>query len=39
MATFFARENNLSLEELEEIMKITEEEIKKEKEEKPWKRY
>ena len=39
MATFFARENNLSLDELEEIMKITEEEIKKEKEEKPWKRY
>ncbi|MCE4566764.1 BlaI/MecI/CopY family transcriptional regulator [Maribellus sp. CM-23] len=39
MATFFAKENNLSLEELEEIMKITEEEIKKEKEEKPWKRY
>ncbi|MFV0592294.1 MAG: BlaI/MecI/CopY family transcriptional regulator [Draconibacterium sp.] len=39
LATFFAKENNLSLEELEEIMKITEEEIKKEKEEKPWKRY
>lgn len=39
MATFFARENNLSLGELEEMMKITEEEIKKEKEEKPWKRY
>ncbi len=39
MATFFAKQNNLSMEELEEIMKITEEEMKKEKEEKPWKRY
>ncbi len=39
MATFFAKQNNLSIDELEEIMKITEEEIKKEKEEKPWKRY
>jgi len=39
MATFFAKQNNLGIEELEEIMKITEEEIKKEKEEKPWKRY
>lgn len=39
MATFFARENNLSVEELEEILKITETELKKTKEEKPWKRY
>ena len=39
MATFFAKQNNLSMDELEEIMKITEEEMKKEKEEKPWKRY
>ena len=29
MATFFARENNLSISELEELMKITEEELKK----------
>ncbi len=28
MATFFARENNLSIEELEEIMKIAETELK-----------
>ena len=39
MATFFARENNLSVEELEEILKITETELKKTKEQKPWKRY
>lgn len=39
MATFFARQNNLSIEELEEMLKITEQEIIKEKEEKPWKRY
>lgn len=39
MATFFARENNLSVEELEQILKITETELKKTKEEKPWKRY
>lgn len=30
MATFFARENNLGIEELEEMMKITENELKKE---------
>ena len=30
MATFFAKENNLSIEELEEILKITENELKKE---------
>lgn len=30
MATFFARENNLSISELEELMRITEEELKKE---------
>lgn len=29
MATFFARENNLTLKELEEMMKIAEEELKK----------
>jgi len=29
MATFFARENNLSISELEELMKITEDELKK----------
>jgi BlaI family transcriptional regulator, penicillinase repressor len=29
MAAFFARENNLSMKELEEIMKLTEEELKK----------
>jgi len=29
MATFFARENNLSISELEEMMKITEDELKK----------
>jgi BlaI family transcriptional regulator, penicillinase repressor len=29
MAAFFARENNLSLKELEEIMKLTEDELKK----------
>lgn len=28
MATFFARENNLSIEELEEMLKITENELK-----------
>ncbi|MBN2637434.1 MAG: BlaI/MecI/CopY family transcriptional regulator [Prolixibacteraceae bacterium] len=28
MATFFARENNLTIEELEEMMKIAEEELK-----------
>lgn len=39
MATFFAKQNNLSIEELEEMLKITEQEIIKEKEEKPWKRY
>ena len=31
MAAFFARENNLTLKELEEIMKLTEEELKKSK--------
>ena len=30
MATFFAKENNLSISELEEMLKITEEELKKE---------
>jgi BlaI family transcriptional regulator, penicillinase repressor len=30
MATFFARENNLSMAELEEMLKITEDEIQKE---------
>jgi predicted transcriptional regulator len=30
MATFFARENNLGISELEEILKMTEEELKKE---------
>jgi BlaI family transcriptional regulator, penicillinase repressor len=30
MATFFAKENNLSISELEEILKITEEELNKE---------
>lgn len=39
MATFFARENNLSVEELEEILKITEAELKRTKEQKPWKRF
>ncbi len=39
MATFFASENNLSIEELEEILKITEAELKKTKEQKPWKRF
>lgn len=29
MAAFFARENNLSIKDLEEIMRLTEEEIKK----------
>ena len=29
MAAFFARENNLSMKDLEEIMKLTEEELKK----------
>ena len=29
MATFFAKENNISISELEEMMKITEEELKK----------
>lgn len=29
MAAFFARENNLSMKELEEIMRLTEEELKK----------
>ena len=31
MATFFARENNLSIEELEEMLKITENELKNNK--------
>ncbi len=31
MATFFAKENNLSVSELEEMLKITEEELNKEK--------
>ena len=31
MAAFFARENNLSMKELEEIMRLTEEELKKSK--------
>ncbi len=31
MAAFFARENNLSMQELEEIMRLTEEELKKPK--------
>ena len=31
MATFFARENNLSIEELEEMMKIAEDELKNNK--------
>jgi len=31
MAAFFARENNLTMKELEEIMKLTEEELKKSK--------
>ena len=30
MATFFARENNLSMEELEEVMKLAEKELKTE---------
>ena len=29
MATFFARENNLGIEELEEMLKITENELNK----------
>ena len=29
MAAFFARENNLSLEELQDMLKITEDELKK----------
>jgi hypothetical protein len=29
MAAFFARENNLSLEELQDMIKMTEEELKK----------
>lgn len=33
MAAFFARENNLSMKELEEIMRLTEEELKKSKKE------
>jgi len=39
MATFYAIENNLRLEELQEILKNTETELKKMQEEKPWKRY
>lgn len=39
MATFYAIENNLSLDELQEILKNTETELKKMQEEKPWKRY
>lgn len=31
MAAFFARENNISMKELEEIMRLTEEELKKSK--------
>lgn len=31
LATFFARENNLDITELEEMLRITEEELKKEK--------
>ena len=31
LAAFFARENNLSMKELEEIMRLTEEELKKSK--------
>lgn len=31
MAAFFARENNLTMKELEEIMRLTEEELKKSK--------
>ena len=31
MATFFASENNISIEELEQMLKLTEEEIKNEK--------
>lgn len=34
MAAFFARENNLSLKDLEEIMRLTEEELKKSNNEK-----
>lgn len=34
MAAFFARENNLSLKDIEEIMKLTEEELKKSNNEK-----
>ena len=33
MATFFAKENNLGMKELEEMLKITEDELNKEKEE------
>lgn len=33
MATFFAKENNLSITELEEMLKLTEEEIQKESQE------
>lgn len=33
MAAFFARENNLSMKDLEEIMRMTEEELKKSKKE------
>ena len=33
MAAFFARENNLTMKELEEIMRLTEEELKKSKKE------
>ena len=36
MAAFFARENNLSMKELEEIMRLTEEELKKSKMKKQW---
>lgn len=32
MATFFAKENNLGMEELEEMLKVTENELSKEKE-------
>ncbi len=34
MATFFAKENNLGIEELEEMLKITEAELKKEQKKK-----
>lgn len=39
MASLYAKENNLGIDDIKEMLKDTEEEIKREREEKPWKRY